>query len=272
MRNCVFSLLLALLTSTAIASCTPPSEPGVAPTDPPVQPLVIGTTPPMPIATTAETAAPPIEDAPIAVSTTLAVPARDPRLARSLHRSRALIITELQALESLFAATTSSSPDRPALIRRLAEEYAELSRSIDGETGARAHAFALKYYELLTVDHPHYALVDEAYYYAALEYELAGDFRDARRLYFELIKRSPNSKLIPFAYFAFGEIFFAEAKVDPPKDDLALQAYAEVLKYPAANNAVYADAKRRIGEIKARKAGNAYGASGSSGSSGVRRP
>jgi tetratricopeptide (TPR) repeat protein len=268
MRNCVFSLLLALLTSTAIASCTP--SPAPAAVEPPVQPLVIGTTPTTPIAITAETAATPAEDPPLAASTTLAIPARDPRLARSLHRPRPLMVTELQALESLFTATASTSTDRPALIRRLAEGYAELSLSINGATAAHAHAFALKYYELLTVDYPQYAQIDEAYYYAALEHELAGDFRDARRLYFELIKRSSNSKLIPFAYFGFGEIFFAEATIDPSKDELALQAYAEVLKYPAANNAVYADAKRRIAEVKARKAGNTKG--NASGTRGVTRP
>jgi TolA-binding protein len=88
-----------------------------------------------------------------------------------------------------------------------------------------------------------------------LEHELAGDLRNARRAYYELIKTSPQSKLIPLAYFAFGEMFFTEAASDPSKDQLALQAYAEVLKYPPPSNVVYAEAQRRVSEVKARTAG-----------------
>lgn len=256
MHKCVFSLLLSL----SATACTPSSDP--APAEPPVQALVIGKSPPMPIATTAEPAAP-SDDAPVAAATTLAIPARDPRIARAngRQRPRALLVTELQALESLFAATQATSPDRPALMRRLAEDYAELARGNDAATSASAHRSALKYYELLASDHPQYAQIDEAYYYAGLEHELAGNLPKARRAYYELIKTSPQSKLIPLAYFAFGEMFYAEAANDPSKDDLAQQAYAEVLKYPPPGNAVYADAQRRISEVKARKSANGAGAS-----------
>lgn len=262
MRNCVFSLLLTLLTSTAIASCTPSSDP--VPVEPPVQPLVIGKTPPMPIATTAETlAAPPQPDeVQLSASTPLLIPARDPRLARNRQRPRALIVTELDALVKLFGATQPTAPDRPALIKRIADVYAELSQSADVRVTASGHRNALKFYELLATDYPKDPQVDEAYYYAGLEHEMAGDLRGARSAYFNLIKNAPQSRLIPLAYFAFGEMFYAEAASDPSKDDLALHAYAEVLKYPSANNGVYAEAKRRIGEVKARKAGNAYGTSG----------
>ncbi|MEA2747901.1 MAG: hypothetical protein QOI41_2044 [Myxococcales bacterium] len=257
MRKCVFSLLLNLALPLATASCTPSSDPVAV--EAPVQPLVIGKTPPMPIATSAEPAAapPPTEEGQHAASTPLAIPARDPRLARNRQRSRALIVTELDALLNLFGATQASAPDRPALIKRIAEGYAELSQSADARVTASAHGNALKFYELLATDYPKDVQVDEAYYYAGLEQEMLGNLRDARKSYYELIKSSPQSKLIPLAYFAFGEMFFAEAANDPSKDDLALQAYAEVLKYPPANNAVYADAKRRIAEVKVRKMGGA---------------
>jgi TolA-binding protein len=255
MRNCVFSLLLTLLTSTASAACTPSSDP--VPVEPPVQPLVIGKTPPMPIATTAETAAPPADDTPssTSASTTLAIPARDPRLSRSLHRPRPLVLSEVQGLEALLAATQMTAPDRPMMIARIAETYSDLSRSGDATTAPLAHRQALKFYVLLTNDHPTYAKVDEAYYYAGLEHEMAGDLRNARAAYYNLIKNAPQSKLIPLAYFAFGEMFYAEAASDPSKDDLALQAYAEVLKYPPPRNVVYADAQRRVSEVKTRKNG-----------------
>ena len=35
-------------------------------------------------------------------------------------------------------------------------------------------------------------------------------FEDARMAYFELIQTSPGSKYVPSAYFAFGELFYAE--------------------------------------------------------------
>jgi tetratricopeptide (TPR) repeat protein len=261
MSKCVFWLLLGL----SVTACGHASDP--TPADPPVQPLVIGKSPPMPIATAADPTPVPVpDDAPIAATTTLAIPARDPRIARSHPRGRALVVTELQALENLFTATASTAPDRPALIRRVAEDYAELARSADAPTAASAHRGALKYYEMLVNEYPKYAQVDEAWYYAGLEHDLAGDPRNARRAYYQLIKSSPQSRLIPLAYFAFGEMFFTEAASDPSKDQLALQAYAEVLKYPPPGNVVYADAQRRVSEVKARA--NAPTTSGA----GVTRP
>ena len=259
MSKCVFWLLLPL---SAAAACAPAAD--QPPPEPPAQPLVIGKSPPtaVPIATSDEApAAPaaPADDTPFAgaTTTTLAIPARDPRLARGSQRPRAMLVTEVQSLESLFAATATTSPDRPALMRRLAEVYAELSRSPDPRLTANAHRSALKYYELLATEYPKYAQADEVWYYAGLENELAGNASKARRAYYELIKTSPQSKLIPLAYFAFGEMFNAEAVNDPSKDDLALQAYAEVLKYPPPGNAVYADAQRRVGEVKMRKVAGA---------------
>ena len=210
----------------------------------------------MPIATTAETdAAPPPDQLQPPASSPLLIPARDPRLARNRQRPRALVVTELDALVKLFGATQASAPDRPALIKRIADTYAELSQSADVRVTASGHRNALKFYELLATDYPSDAQVDEAYYYAGLEHELAGDLRNARKAYFNLIKNAPQSKLVPLAYFAFGEMFYAEAASDPSKDDLALQAYAEVLKYPPPRNVVYADAQRRVSEVKTRKNG-----------------
>src|SRR5690606_18661433 len=51
---------------------------------------------------------------------------RDTRKTRLQARARALLITEIGGLERLFKATPKKSPDRPQLIRRLAEGYAEL--------------------------------------------------------------------------------------------------------------------------------------------------
>src|SRR5947207_1708009 len=51
---------------------------------------------------------------------------RDERRSRLAARVRALLVTEIQGLESLYAATPKTSPDRPQLVRRLAEDYVEL--------------------------------------------------------------------------------------------------------------------------------------------------
>src|SRR5581483_1912821 len=150
---------------------------------------------------------------------------RDLRLV--MRRSPALLRTETRGLENLLAATAANAPDRPALLRRLAENYVDLRKA--GEPGASAKA--IQHYGDLVRTYPTYPLVDEAYYYLALEYELAGDLMNARRSFYELIKNSPASKYVPYAYFAFGEMFFREAKSDPSKWEFAKQAYTEVMKF-----------------------------------------
>jgi tetratricopeptide (TPR) repeat protein len=248
MTKCVVLLLpIALVGSVAalaLAACTadPPQR-----VEPPAQPLVIGTSPaPMPSAAAPEKPAASEETAP--PRKPLAIPARDPRLARG---PSGVPVKELQQLEHLYAALPPGSPDRVNIARHLADGYAEIARVTDAASSSSAHETSLKYYEVLT-NEPQYAHLDEAYYYAALEHELAGDLRKARSAYYELIKRVPASKLIPLAYFAFGEMFFAEAVADPSKDALAEQAYREVLKYPPKTNVVYVEAQSRLAEIAAR--------------------
>ena len=51
---------------------------------------------------------------------------RDERRAKMQKKSKQLLVTEVQGLESLFADTKKNSPDRPKLARRLAEGYVEL--------------------------------------------------------------------------------------------------------------------------------------------------
>ena len=251
MRTSLFRF--AVLVGSLVA-CSPGNPP--QPVEAPVQPLVIGHSPSAPIAVGPDEptllATPDDGSAAAAPKTTFPVPARDPRRAR-LPRARALIVTELQQLEALFAATQKSAPDRPRLVRRLADDYAELSRATDGSLAAGAHKKALTDYELIIAEYPQDPSIDEVYYYAGLEHELAGDAAGARRSYYQLIMHAPKSPLVPLAYFAFGELFFREAIADPTKNDLANQAFIEVLKYPAPGNKVFADALLRTGQIADRK-------------------
>jgi TolA-binding protein len=88
---------------------------------------------------------------------------------------------------------------------------------------------------------------DEALYDQGLQQEQAGDARGARRTYYELIQKHPASPLIPYAYFAFGEMFLEESKGDPSKLDLCEQAFKEVVKY--AQSPIVPEAYARLGEV-----------------------
>jgi tetratricopeptide (TPR) repeat protein len=195
---------------------------------------------------------------------------RDERKNKLQSRARALLVTEISGLENLFAGTPKSAPDRPTLSRRLAEDYVELESAAFREKTqaevdrdglkktnpaaagqkqtvanqaatilARARTQAEKYYSLITVEYPNYPQLDEVLYYLAYEYEQANDNDKARKVYFQLIQTRPNSKYIPNAYLAFGELFFNEAQGDPSKWDTAAQAYTQVIKYPPPENKVY---------------------------------
>jgi hypothetical protein len=115
-----------------------------------------------------------------------------------------------------------------------------------------ARKAAISYYTLLVSDYsgqpsttfpqnppPAYPLLDEVYYYLAYEYEQGGDTVNARRVYLDLITKTPNSKYISNAYLAFGELFFNEAMSDPSKWDAAKQAYQKVITWPPPANKVY---------------------------------
>jgi tetratricopeptide (TPR) repeat protein len=208
---------------------------------------------------------------------------RDQRQSALKQRVLALLITEIQQLESLYKSTDLRSKDRPMLLRRMAEDYVELENAAFREkteaeikrdnfkktnpreagkqqaiansrktTMERSRKAAINYYTLLVEDYsgqpssrfannppPAYQSLDEVYYYLAYEYEQSGDTANARRVYLDLITKTPNSKYIPNAYLAFGELFFNEAMGDPTKWDPAKQAYIKVIAKPPPDNKVY---------------------------------
>ncbi len=181
------------------------------------------------------------------------LPSRDMRRSTVMPRQRALLVAELAGLNSLLQTMQTTSPDRPQVLRRIAEDYVELeyAATVDGAnaiaTDARREATAI--YTKLANDYPNYAQRDEVLYYLAYEEELANDRNSARKRYFELIQKYPQSKYLPNAYLAFGEMFFAEASTDPSKLDLAEQAYNEVVKYPPPANQVYGYAFYMLGQV-----------------------
>ena len=206
---------------------------------------------------------------------------RDERASRLQPKVRALLVTEIQGLERLFASTSKKSPDRVQLARRLAENYVELESAgfrdkveaeiKSGEAKQKKQAAnvtkfqkdasnankvmlaarkkAIEYYTLIKTDYPNYSHLDEVLYYLAYEYEQAQDYVNARKVYYELIENVPQSKYIPNAYLAFGELFFNEAQSDPAKWDLAAASYREVVKYPPPDNKVYGYAHYKLAYV-----------------------
>jgi tetratricopeptide (TPR) repeat protein len=142
------------------------------------------------------------------------------------------------------------------LARRLAEDYVELEGTALREKGrnattitSRARASAEKYYGIIVSEYPTYPLLDELLCYVGYEYELANDAAQARKAYFDLIQQRPNSRLVPYAYLAFGEMFFKEAANDPSKWGLAREAYVKVISYPPPDNGVYGYAWYKLAHV-----------------------
>jgi len=185
-------------------------------------------------------------------------------------RALGLLVTEISGIERLLGGTPVTAPDHVQITRRLAEDYVELESAAFGEkTRAEiqrdslrktnpaaagqqqtivdgrnqimlsARQKVIETYTTILNQHPQYGLLDEVLYYLAYEYEQSNDLVNARRVYYDLIKKKPNSKYIPNAYLAFGELFFNEAQGDPSKWDFAAQAYTEVIKFPPATSKVY---------------------------------
>src|SRR5687767_1106566 len=204
----------------------------------------------------------------------------DTRKNRLQARARALLITEIQGLERLYKRTAKKSPDRPQLTRRLAEAYVELESAAQRDKIAAdilsqdakkknpaqaakhkqdavqaekivkaARDKAIVYYTQMKNDYPDYSKIDEVLYYLAYEHEQGGNLKDARSVYFELIQKAPKSPFIPYAYLAFGELFFAESQGDPSKWDLAAAAYKEVIKYPPPTNKQFGYARYKLGYV-----------------------
>lgn len=174
------------------------------------------------------------------VASPLAVPARDPRPAMRSPRPAPELRAEIANLEQ---------ESTPSAMHALADAYCELARAL-GSGGAREREKAIAAYEALVDRHPTYASLDEALYFLGIESEIQGDKSKARRWFFEVIARRPDSQYVPYAYFAFGEMFFDEGKDDPSKNQLAEHAFAEVLKHP--QTPIANEARSRIDELKKR--------------------
>jgi tetratricopeptide (TPR) repeat protein len=196
----------------------------------------------------------PVSDSP---SASAVARVRDPRASQLRTRALPLLVTEVQQLEALAAATPDTAPDKTALLRRLAEDYVELATA--GAAAGRptivaaSRKEAIKYYDLLLARFAAYPMLDEVAYFDALEHERSGDLSEAARLYIDLIAHHPTSKFVPYAYFAFGETFASKGDSDPSKLDLAIAAYQKAVAIPPPDNRIYGWAWLRIGNAEEKK-------------------
>lgn len=192
---------------------------------------------------------------------------RDLRIAAMKAKTLKLLLSEISQTEDLWKATGKKAADRVNITRRLAETYVELENAAVREktqaeiannkaeadkakkTAEVARASAIKYYSIIANEYKTYPALDEVLYYLAYEYEQAQKLDKAREVYYQLINDTPQSKYIPNAYLAFGELFFVEAQGDPSKFELARQSYMKVLEYPEATNKVWGYAMYKLGYV-----------------------
>jgi len=202
---------------------------------------------------------------------------RDAR-AQTAPRKLALLVVEIGQLEAL-AKQGSAGPDTPHLLRRLADDYAELeaaglnsstpastSRS-SASSGGQATAVAnqratidrrcrvavIHYYEALLGNYPSYAELDAASYYLAYTYERSGDLSNAGRVYSDLISNFQNSQYVPLAHFGLGEIAFRESDADPTKLSIARNGYQKATRWPPLANDAYGWAWVRLAQVLERQ-------------------
>lgn len=224
----------------------------------------------------------------------LAAMVRDPRPFRIAPRARQILITEIQGREAQLASTPKDNPGRPVLFWQLFNGYVELEHTSVRDAAyyklmmgtatpshrskyeaelrkatmiiRAAQKMAIKHGNRLVTDSkpakctnamtdPNSGCIDEVMYYLALEQERAGELDQARRSFFELVKNWPQSRYIPLAYLAFGELFFNESQTDPTKWDLARQSYEEVVKYPPPGNEAWGYAQFQLGQVFRKKEG-----------------
>lgn len=148
----------------------------------------------------------------------------------------------------------SSNPDGAGAAKEKARKAGDILKLARGN--------AIKYYGMLKDKYPQWCqdpndtdpkkstgCGDEVLYYLAYEHEQAGEYEKARDVYLELIDNWKESKYIPNAFLAFGELFFQEAQGDPQKWGLAEQAYKNVLKYDPPENKLWGYAQYKLAYV-----------------------
>lgn len=173
---------------------------------------------------------------------------------------------QIEAFKLLVADTDDDNPEKPDLLFRLAELYAQKQRywrfrgmeQYQKINAAKSRAqkaklkkkqkryFAeskealidsIKVYRDIATNPKfrNYKRIDVALFYYAYTLQQAKYQSEARKIYLQLIRQHPDSKYIPFAYLAFADYFFLEQNLTN-----ALKFYNKVLEFPRSEIYEYA--------------------------------
>lgn len=167
---------------------------------------------------------------------------------------------QIRAFKLLIDDTDDDNAEKPDLLFRLAEQYAQKQRywrframelypKVNAAKSRSAKAAlvkkqksynaeshealvdAIKVYRAIATNSKFrsYKRMDEALFYYAYTLQQAKYMPEARKVYLQLIREHPKSKYVPFAYLAFADYFFLESNLTN-----ALKFYNKVLEFPKA--------------------------------------
>jgi TolA-binding protein len=126
-----------------------------------------------------------------------------------------------RAMELFAAIEKAKTPKEKSDLRKKQKEYQDASK--------KALLSAVKVYKAIA-DEPryrNYPRMDEALFYYAYTLQNAKYEKESRQVFHKLIKDYPNSKYIPDAYLAFADYYFAQNSLAN-----AEQFYDKVLQFP----------------------------------------
>ncbi len=180
-----------------------------------------------------------------------------PRLMRRL--AEGYVELESSADTERIKAEIKASDYRRAKKRKKAAKYKKKAVSAR-KVIKRARKRAIKYYGRLKSQYPNWCqfpkaakgkrgCTDEVLYYLAYEHEQDGNLKEAQKAYVELTENWKDSRFVPNAYLAFGELFFQQAQGDPKMWPVAENFYKDVLKYKAPENKLWGYAAYKLGYV-----------------------
>jgi hypothetical protein len=197
-----------------------------------------------PLAITKATAPEP----PSELATSCVAPEREVR--RPPSRDLARLRSEHDTVEALYTATDAKSADSAKLALRLGDLENELSL-LEPAREREYKSMAESHYREATSGPGESAI--EAKYRLAIDAECRNDLAMTRKLQFEIVQSAPNSRLVPYAYLAFGELFLHAADGDAVRLPLAEQAFKKVVEWPASP--ISPLARKRLDEVRLRMKG-----------------
>jgi hypothetical protein len=166
------------------------------------------------------------------------------------NKSMAALVTELGVLEKSFAKTAVTDPDHFPRGMQLAEHHCalEVAAKSKPDLSTKAHARAVEVLRLVIDNHDSEPKLDEAMFLLATEYE--HERREmALATYLMLVKKRPMSRLVRWAYKAYGDLYFDDALQGKIDWTIPREAYARAIQASSQQDAVTAYCTLRVGFV-----------------------